>query len=745
MVSKFVGRDYSTLRTEIIEFLRQRFPQDWDYTNLSDPMVIAAECIARMGDQLHFTLDEIRRECDVATAKRASSIYSYAMREGYKMMLPRGAFGTLSINSSKEQSGSLHLSLQQFDEIKVKSTGDTLYVVDKNDKLTKKAFDADLYAPIDEEYAADLRNYMNPDNTVNTQKRNIYAAYVEDAYNKTQHVHVVAGKKETFYFSYSDINNDSTVELPNPIIDRDLIRLTATNSQTASGYDGKELEYVDDVIASGFNRESYTLTPKFIGGAITLCIEFPTNYRDIFNNDTSYNFKFEYISIQNTKIDATEENAAAIDLESCISIKSGHEEDADIVENGMQWIVDLGNGIKGYTEYEDPMITRENYKKFVQDYSALLTKADYESYIKATTSQHCQVFDHSDNYKSPAVIPEGSDLLERTIYVLTDAPYEARKTLWNDLKERSSRSDCIVPIPFGKDPYTIIVKAECYLLGTSVATVATQIKAALLKYYADSIGEKIPDSSMINYLVHKASDTVIRMDNIIVRDSTYGTIDSTFNNVNTLSNSDIDKLYNALDTGNIGFHVDIKHAGAEEGEGFGDIEKHYYLLGISSNKVVVQAESTDDPDDTSDDSVEKYCYYNKYPKVTHVEHDDAGVPHTLDGYGKFPDEFPRIYQADIDGTEISEIRDYETLVDHQIAYGELDNINWDYSDDSLFEISYNPDNPEFTPAEDFDPPNKIEDPADKQGIIKIKDAYSRHHYMVPVLNNVVVLIKAVSK
>ena len=734
MVSKFVGRDYSTLRTEIIEFLRQRFPQDWDYTNLSDPMVIAAECIARMGDQLHYTLDEIRRECDVATAKRASSIYSYAMREGYKMMLPRGAFGTLSINSSKEQSGSLHLSLEQFSEIKVKSTGDTLYVVDKNDPDTGKAFDADLYAPIDEEYAEDLRNYVNPDNSIDPQKRNIYAAYVEDAYNKTQHVHVVAGKKETFYFSYSDINNDSTVELPNPIIDRELIRLTATNSQTPAGDNGTELTYVDDVIASGFNRLSYTLTPKFIGGAIVLCIEFPTNYRDIFNSDTSYNFTFEYISIQNTKVDANEENANSLDFGDGISIKSDHEEDPDIVENGMQFIIDLGNGIKGYTEYEDPMITRENYKKFVQDYSALLTKADYESYIKATTSQHCQVFDHSDNYKSPAVLPEGSDLLERSVYVLTDAPYEARKTLWNDLKERSSRSDCIIPVPYGKDPYTIIVKAECYLLGTSVATVATQIKAALLKYYAESIGEKIPDSSMINYLVHKASDTVIRMDNLIVRDSTYGTIDSTFSNVNTLSNSDIDKLYNALDNGNIAFHVDIKHAGAEPGEGFGDTEKHYYLLGIK--EVVTNPGPPEE---------KKYCYYNKYPKVTHQEVDDSGTPHTVEGYGKFPDAFPKIYQVAIDGSIISEIQDYETLVDHQIVYGELDSRNWDYADDSLFEVLYSSDNPSKPSDTDFDPPDKPDDPADKQGIASIKEDYIRHHYMVPVLNNVVVLIKAVSK
>ena len=33
MASKFTGRDYSSLREEIIDFLRQRLPKDWDYNN----------------------------------------------------------------------------------------------------------------------------------------------------------------------------------------------------------------------------------------------------------------------------------------------------------------------------------------------------------------------------------------------------------------------------------------------------------------------------------------------------------------------------------------------------------------------------------------------------------------------------------------------------------------------------------------------------------------------------------------
>lgn len=786
MVSRFVGRDYNTLRTEIIEFLRQRLPTEWDYTNLSDPVVIFAESLARVGDQLHYTIDELRRECDVATAKRASSIYSYAMREGYKMMLPKGAYGQLSINSSKEQSGCIHLSLKKFDEIKVKATGDTLYVADDAINDSVFAIDADLYAQLDKDYATSLSKYMDSSTgDIDEKKRNIYAAYVEDTYNKTQHVNVVLGSKETFSFTYSDINNDSTVDLPDPIIDRDLIRLTYTNNSETN----QELTYVDDVISSGFDKKSFTLTPKFIGGAITLTIEFPTNYRDIFNQDKTTSFTFEYIKINDAKIDPTENNANSVDLSDYISIVNGQEENLDIIENGIQYVVSLGNGIKGYTEYEDANVTRENYKHFVQNYSALLTKDDYTNYIKATTSQHCQIFDHSDMYKNPPVVPDGTELIPRVIYILTDAPYDARRNLWYDLKERSSRSDCIFLVPYGKDPYTIVIKAECYLLGTSAATVATQIKSALLQYYAGSVGEKVPDTSMINYIVHKASDKVIRMDSLIVRDSEYGNIDTTFNNVNQLDNNKLDGLFNALKNGDINFSVTFKHENEPD-------EVAYYLKGtyqtqnpewvntdglendpdVNGNyrysRRKVNPEWVDDgigsdpdsqghskyeinpewieTDGTDPDSQghSKYLYepmpvieYNKYPIVQYLDEEDESI----NGYKKFPDSFPKMHYVinyqkyDEINTPLDDLiaaisanepvlNEYDTVVEHQAVYGELDREEWDISDDKIF-------NEEPTAQDDSTAPK----------IRKIPYYYKLHHYMVPVLNNVVVLIKAVSR
>ena len=83
---------------------------------------------------------------------------------------------------------------------------------------------------------------------------------------------------------------------------------------------------------------------------------------------------------------------------------------------------------------------------------------------------------------------------------------------------------------------------------------------------------------------------------------------------------------------------------------------------------------------------------------------------------------------------------YEELIDHQVVYGELDSKDWDFVDSDIFntlqsrnQLPYNPD------------PDSGNLPDGVKATAQINQYYKEHHYMVPVLNNVVVLIKAVTK
>ena len=655
MASRFTGRDYSNLRTEIINFLRQRLPSDWDYTNLSDPVVIFAESLARLGDQLHFTIDEIRRECDMATARRASSVYSYAMREGYKMMLPKSSFGTISVNCVPEKDNKITLTLSKFDEIAVDSTGNKLYVTNDNDTSTGVAIYSTLHAVPTESY-------------IDSLSKDDYTKYVKTLYNRTAHINVVLGEKGSFNFTYFDINNDSTINLPDPYIDRDAIRLTVTDNEKPSN--SGEWLYVDDVISAGFSGKIFTLTPKFIGGAVTLCLEFSSSYRDIFSNKAT--FKFEYIKTVDSKV--YESDAYSIKLTDYT-----YDSDLDDKANSLSLVIDVGSGIKGYTEYEDPSLTRTNYKKFTQNYSALLTKSDYLNYITSATSLLCRVYDHSDSFKE-SVLPKDTSLIGRTVYIITNATYKERETLFYDLQERSSRSDCLVMIPYGKDPYTIIVKAECYLLGTSVASISTKIKSALLNYYSEYNIDNVPNTSKISYLVHKSSDKVARVESCLVRDTSFGIINPDFNSVGTLSNDDVDLLYKTI----LANRYDAEDPEYES--------KNDMLNGYLKGEY---------------DGIP----YLKYPIIT---------------YNKFPDSFPNIYSDPTSVPSVEVIDTYEKLVEHQLIYGDYDSEAFDIQDDEIFDK-----HPEYISG------GKVSR--------KLNENYVRHHYMVPYLNRVVVLVKAIDE
>ena len=670
MASRFLGRDYSTLREEIIQFLRTRLPQDWDYTNLADPVVIYAETLARIGDQLHYTIDEIRRECDISTAQRASSIYSYALREGYNLMLPNSSFGTLTITANEdfETGGKVQLQINKFDEIKVKSTGDVLYAA--------KSIDSILQEPLDNEYVETIRNYINESNfdDQNTHddlenNRDIYSRYANTIYNRSVHLPVVLGKKADFQFTYKDINQDSTVTLPDAMIDRRLFRLIC---HRANEHTDEELRYVVDVISTGYSEKSYSLTPKFIGNSLVLNIEFPTDYSVLFNSSDT--FTFEYIQVMNDVIEPTDENTESVDLSNYIT-KAVAADDLDIKTS---YKVDLGNGIKGYRDYEDPVVTREQYKKYLHDYSALLTKDNYSTYIKSAYSSYCTVFDHGDNYKD--ILPYGTQLMPRVIYISTDDNFSARKQMWEDLKERSSRSDCIVMVPYGKDPYTIVVKADCYLLGVSASEVATKIQSELINYYGSTIGERKPEISVINYLVHKASDHVIRMESCLVRDTTFGTIDTTFANTATLTNDEIDHLYAALEDGdnNLNYSYMVDRV---DSDGNKYTDTVYPLRGEFT------------------DTNGTVYYYNKYPKFDYDE--KYRNESKSDNYN-----YPKIYHLisynndDPDSSNEDPITSYDTLVQYQDNYGELDRKEFDLKDEDLFKISSNYINKEYSDDDD---------------------------------------------
>lgn len=446
MASRFQGRDFQTLRQEIIDFVKSKAPDTWDATNVADPMVVMIESIAMMADHLHYYIDAMRRESDMATANLASSVYSYALREGYIMTLPRSTHFRVSLYSGEDNTIE-NVTLPKFSEFSLSNSSNKYYL------LTPLA------------------------------TTNIYSHYpysTEDSLGdqvliQSPEVELVAGELKEVRFTFTDIDYYSRIELPESRIDPSMCQLIAQ-----SGLDSREMVRVEDVISDLASVNVYSLTPSFVSGVERLYIEFPYNYRNLFPVNTS--FIFRYVSLR-------EEQKPYSDFES--SDYSG--------------LFGRTRIFGGYHSYESPESIKQNYKHYVRDFTSLVTKFDYQSFVMYNINSRCQVFDKSDQYSGSFV-----DIPVRTIYILSDLDYTGREALRDEILKRSSRSDNIFMIPYGRKLYRLFVIVEANLLAESEEDIRSAITSSLVGFYNDITEVRDPIESVIYHRIHSCNSFISR-------------------------------------------------------------------------------------------------------------------------------------------------------------------------------------------------------------------------------------------
>lgn len=446
MASRFQGRDYPTLRQEIIDFVKERAPKTWDSNNAADPMIRFIETVALLGDHLNYYIDAMRREADMATASLMSSVYSYALREGYDVLLPRSTH--FRINLYYDGDGEFTtVSFNKFDPFTQQNQSGDYFV------LTPLAT-TDIYT-------------FYPHTEVDADGNTVTLQSPE--------IEIVAGTMNEVHFNFSDIDYYSRIELPESRIDPDMCQLIAINGQKQV-----ELLRVVDVVSDLEQVNVYSLTPSFVGGVERLYIEFPYNYRNLFPSNTTFQFKYLTIKEETKPLDLFE--------------SSEHEG----VLGSNRWF-------GGYRLYENVEHVKMNYKNFVRDYSSLVTKSDYLGFVTWFINSRCEVFDKSDQYKGNFI-----DIPVRTIYIMTDLQYKGREELRDEILRRSSRSDNIFMIPYGRKLYRAFVIVEANLMASSEEAIRSSIEAELSGFYNDISEVRNPIESVIYHKIHSCNSSIVR-------------------------------------------------------------------------------------------------------------------------------------------------------------------------------------------------------------------------------------------
>lgn len=467
MASRFQGRDFQTLRQEIIDFVKERAPETWDSNNVADPMVRFIETVAMLGDHLHYYIDAMRRESDLATASLASSVYSYALREGYILLLPRSTHFRINLYADQENLIP-NVSLKKFSEFTLQDTGNTYYVLTPLDNTT-------IYSqyPYQDESTGEVISEISPE------------------------IEVVAGELKEVAFSFSDIDYYSRIELPESRIDAEMCELIAI-----SGMDSKEIIRVEDVISDLAQANVYSLTPSFVNGIERLYIEFPYNYRNLYPSNTT--FRFKYLTIK-------EESKPAVDFTS----------------NEYDSLIGVLKSFGGYRTWESPENIKQNYKHYVRDFTSLVTKADYKSFVNYQIQSRNQVFDKSDEYAGLF-----NNIPVRTMYILSDLKFKERELLRTEILKRSSRSDNVFMIPYGQMLYRVLVIVEANLMGESEDNIRSSIASALEGFYNDITEVRDPIESVIYHKIHNCNSAIARAWVVLISE-TYTESDEIKNNFPT--------------------------------------------------------------------------------------------------------------------------------------------------------------------------------------------------------------------
>lgn len=446
MASRFQGRDFQTLRQEIIDFVKERAPETWDYNNASDPMIRFIETVAILGDHLHYYIDGMRREADMATASLASSVYSYALREGYTLLLPRSTHFRINLYSEEELEIP-NVTLEKFAPFELQNSNGDYYVLTPLPSTT-------IY-----------NQYPHEEEDEDGNKTIVNSPEIE----------IVAGELKEARFTFSDIDYYSRIELPESRIDPEMCQLIAQ-----SGQEVREIIRVEDVLTDVAQANVYSLTPTFISGVERLYIEFPYNYRNLFPVNTMFTFRYLIIREEARPMSSFESKE-------------------------VKGVIGSVNSYGGYREYENPESIKQNYKHYVRDFTSLVTKFDYKSFVNYNIFSRCQIFDKSDQYNG-----NFDDIPTRTIYILSDLEYKERQSLRHEILKRSSRSDNIFMIPYGRSLYRVLVIVEANLLAESEDNIRSSIRSTLEGFYNDLSEVRIPIESVIYHKVHSCNSAIAR-------------------------------------------------------------------------------------------------------------------------------------------------------------------------------------------------------------------------------------------
>lgn len=128
----YTARDFESIKTALLDYLKQRFPDDFADFSESQLGIALLEMMAYVGDILSFMLDRVANEVYIETAQERRSVIKLAALLGYKLSSATAASVDLLLSDLDQYSGTLII-----DKGVQLSGGNLLYEISETFTLTR--------------------------------------------------------------------------------------------------------------------------------------------------------------------------------------------------------------------------------------------------------------------------------------------------------------------------------------------------------------------------------------------------------------------------------------------------------------------------------------------------------------------------------------------------------------------------------------------------------------------------------
>ena len=374
MALRFIQRDFLGLKEEMIAFMKERLGNNWNDQSESDNIISLIELLAYLGENVHFAIDNQKREADLVTANFPRNIYANAIRSGYKP----------------------HLY----------SAGTTFLRVDIQDKetLEYKSFPVDVIIPKYTEIRAQngLVCITNEEQVLKAglshHSLKVYAGYyANEKFNRTN----------ISKFNYIPLETTNIAE-----------------GTTTLEYGGELWTFVEDVYTDFKTQKIYSIQPLFLRTDIVNTIQLPFNWNNFINDDniitlhfiktTGAQSNYPAGNFDSYALSDTEHSTNLVTFDDTIYDSLGNDisvsySDLDVVFTQTK---DFVNG----SFYESIESIRKNFVNSFRKVNALCTLEDYQAFVKMNFPDNSVVADW--NYNPNENITITYPLLSKAIWSL---------------------------------------------------------------------------------------------------------------------------------------------------------------------------------------------------------------------------------------------------------------------------------------------------------------------------------------